>query len=42
MLSQLGSNAFPTYLVVGKDGKKIQTFIGYDAEGLKKAINGAL
>ena len=42
VLSQLSSNAFPTYLVVGKDGKKIQTFIGYDAEGLKKAIAGAL
>ena len=27
---QIESNAFPTYLIVGKDGKVIQKFIGYD------------
>ncbi len=30
--SRIGSNAFPTYLVVGKDGTRSRTIIGYEGE----------
>ena len=40
--SQIGSNAFPTYLVVGKDGKRSRTFIGYEGEPMLQLLDEAL
>ena len=39
---QLGTNAFPSYLVVGKDGSKSDTFIGYEGEPMLKLLEEAL
>ena len=35
---QLGTNAFPSYLVVGKDGSRSSTFIGFD-EGMLNSLS---
>ena len=40
--SRIGSNAFPTYIVVGKDGKRSRTFIGYEGEPMLKLLDEAL
>ena len=31
ILMQIGSDGYPTYLIVGKNGKLIDAFIGYDS-----------
>ncbi len=35
---QLGTNAFPSYLVVGKDGSRSKTFIGFE-EGMLNSLS---
>lgn len=35
LYDQLKTNAFPSYVVVGKDGSKSNTFIGFKEEMLK-------
>ena len=39
---QLGTNAFPSYLIVGKDGSRSYTFIGYEGESMLKLLEEAL
>ena len=38
---QLGTNAFPSYLVVRKDGSRSDTFIGYEGEPMLKLLEDA-
>jgi len=40
--SQIKSNAFPTYIVVGRDGSRSQAFIGYQGEEMLSVIDKAL
>ncbi|MBQ9660208.1 MAG: TlpA family protein disulfide reductase [Bacteroidales bacterium] len=40
--SQIGSNAFPTYVIVGRDGTRSKPFIGYQGEAMLKEIESAL
>ena len=35
---QLGTNAFPSYLVVGKDGSRSKIFIGFE-EGMLNSLS---
>ena len=42
IFGQLNSNAFPTYLLVAKDGTRVETVIGYQGEKLLKKIEGLL
>lgn len=37
--SKIGSNAFPTYLVVGKDGTRSHAFIGYQGETMLRLLD---
>ena len=39
---QLGTNAFPSYLIVGKDGSKSDTFIGFEGDSMLKLLEEAL
>ena len=39
---QIGSNAFPTYLVVGRDGSRSRTFIGYEGEPMLQLLEEEL
>lgn len=39
---QLGTEAFPSYIVVGKDGSRSDTFIGYQGESILKLLEDAL
>ena len=40
--SRIGSNAFPTYLVVGKDGTRSRTIIGYQGEPMLQMLEEEL
>ena len=42
IFGQLDSHAFPTYLLVAKDGTRVETVIGYQGETLLKKIEGLL
>ena len=39
---EIGSNAFPTYVIVGRDGSRSRTFIGYAGESMLGQIDEAL
>ena len=41
VFNQLQSGGYPTYLIVGRDGKRVGKFIGYDADGIRSAIEKA-
>ena len=40
--SRIGSNAFPTYLVVGKDGTRSHAYIGYQGETMLRLLDESL
>ena len=40
--NRIGSNAFPTYIVVGRDGSRSRTFIGYEGEPMLRLLDEAL
>lgn len=40
--NRIGSNAFPTYLVVGKDGSRSRAIIGYQGEPMLQLLDEAL
>ena len=42
IFKQLKTNAFPSYIVVGKDGSRSDTFIGYEGESMLKLLDAAL
>ena len=42
IFSKIGSNAFPTYLIVDKDGNRSKAFIGYQGETMLRQIDEAL
>ena len=39
---QIGSNAFPTYIIVRRDGSRSRTFIGYEGEPMLRLLDEAL
>lgn len=42
IFTQIGSNAYPTYLLIEKDGTRKEMVIGYDGEGMLNKIDALL
>ena len=42
IFQEIGSNAFPTYVIVGRDGSRSRTFIGYAGEAMLSQIDYVL